>query len=116
NGEVNLATEAQVVRSTKVAAAAGELIGATETPDELRERVEITVPPNSSVLETAYRGDSPEAARDGSAAFADAYLDYWRDRAREEIDARLDALRGEAEERTAERSEERRVGRGNSCR
>ncbi|MFC7742693.1 Wzz/FepE/Etk N-terminal domain-containing protein [Nocardiopsis composta] len=59
NGEVNLDTEAQVVRSTKVAAAAGELIGATETPDELRERVEITVPPNSSVLEIAYRGDSP---------------------------------------------------------
>ncbi|MBB5434484.1 chain length determinant family protein [Nocardiopsis composta] len=105
NGEVNLDTEAQVVRSTKVAAAAGELIGATETPDELRERVEITVPPNSSVLEIAYRGDSPEAARDGSAAFADAYLDYRGDRAREEIDARLDALRGEAEERTAELEE-----------
>ncbi|MFW5416272.1 chain length determinant family protein [Nocardiopsis sp. CNT-189] len=101
-GEVNLDTEAQVVRSTEVAAAAGELIGTAEAPDELRERVEVTVPPNSSVLEIAYRGASPEAARDGSAAFADAYLAYRADRAREEIDARLDALRGEAEERTAD--------------
>ncbi|MBB6173498.1 capsular polysaccharide biosynthesis protein [Nocardiopsis mwathae] len=99
NGEVNLDTEAQVVRSIRVADAAARLLGTDEDPVRLRERVDVTVPPNSSVLDIDYSAGSPTAARAGSAAFADAYLAHRRDEVTDRIDGRLAALRARAEDR-----------------
>ncbi|MEU6859073.1 Wzz/FepE/Etk N-terminal domain-containing protein [Glycomyces sp. NPDC046736] len=76
-GQVNLDTEAQLVKSTEVAEAAAEKLGAG--PDAgLVSRVSVTVPPNTAVLEISFSADSPEAAREGTVAFSEAYLEHRR--------------------------------------
>ncbi|GAB3222207.1 polysaccharide biosynthesis tyrosine autokinase [Glycomyces halotolerans] len=74
-GQVNLDTEAQLVKSTEVAQAAAERLAAPST-SELAEQVAVTVPPNTSVLEISFRAADPESARAGTIAFSDAYLDH----------------------------------------
>ncbi|MDT0302259.1 chain length determinant family protein [Streptomonospora wellingtoniae] len=102
NGEVNLDTEAQIVRSAEVSAAAAERIGPGADPAELRREVEVGVPPNSSVLRISAPGPDPAAARRASAAFAGAYLDYRADQVDRQIGGTLSALRDEADSRYAE--------------
>ncbi|WP_100446706.1 hypothetical protein [Glycomyces xiaoerkulensis] len=74
-GQVNLDTEAQLVKSTEVAQAAAERLSAPSTT-ELAEQVSVSVPPNTSVLEISFRAGGPEAARAGTIAFSEAYLDH----------------------------------------
>ena len=74
-GQVNLDTEAQIVKSTEVAQAAAERMSAAST-DELAKQVSVTVPPNTSVLEISFRADDPEQARAGTVAFSEAYLEH----------------------------------------
>ncbi|HEX2145358.1 MAG TPA: Wzz/FepE/Etk N-terminal domain-containing protein [Glycomyces sp.] len=74
-GQVNLDTEAQLVKSTEVAEAAAETLGA-DAAAGLVSRVSVTVPPNTAVLEIAFRAGDPEAARAGSIAFSEAYLEH----------------------------------------
>ncbi|WP_053615673.1 Wzz/FepE/Etk N-terminal domain-containing protein [Nocardiopsis sp. NRRL B-16309] len=102
-GDVNLDTEAQVVLSDQVAAQAADALaesgGAAPDTADLRERVEVTVPPNSNVLEIHYTADSAEAARAGADAYARAYLDRREAQVRELVGSQLDALRAEQETR-----------------
>lgn len=102
-GDVNLDTEAQVLLSDRVSSAVAEALaeegGAAPSVADLRERVDVSVPPNSSVLEISYSAGSPEAARAGAQAYADAYLELRRERIDELIDSHLEALRGEQEAR-----------------
>ncbi|QUX29993.1 lipopolysaccharide biosynthesis protein [Nocardiopsis akebiae] len=102
-GDVNLDTEAQVLLSDRVSSAVAEALaeegGAAPSVTDLRERVDVSVPPNSSVLEISYSAESPEAARAGAQAYADAYLELRRERIDELIDGHLEALRGEQEAR-----------------
>ncbi|WP_435108274.1 lipopolysaccharide biosynthesis protein [Nocardiopsis synnemataformans] len=102
-GDVNLDTEAQVLLSDRVSSAVAESLGeggGTAPPvEDLRERVDVSVPPNSSVLEISYSAGSPEAARAGAQAYADAYLELRRERIAGLIDSHLEALRGEQEAR-----------------
>ncbi|MFC3994838.1 Wzz/FepE/Etk N-terminal domain-containing protein [Nocardiopsis sediminis] len=102
NGEVNLDTEAQVARSAQVAAAAAELMGTGASAADLRERVSVTVPPNSSVLEIGYSAIGPDSARQGAEAFADAYLAHRTAEVESQVDRRLDALRKEVDARYGE--------------
>ncbi|WP_150236679.1 lipopolysaccharide biosynthesis protein [Nocardiopsis quinghaiensis] len=102
SGDVNLDTEAQVLVSDRVSSVvAEELSGRGPAPDtgELREHVDVSVPPNSNVLEIGYSAGTPEDARAGARAYADAYLDMRRARVEDLIDSRLEALRGEQENR-----------------
>ncbi|WP_051392798.1 Wzz/FepE/Etk N-terminal domain-containing protein [Glycomyces arizonensis] len=73
SGQVNLDTEAQIVKSTEVAQAAAERLGAPSA-DELSEQVSVAVPPNTSVLKISFRADDPETAQAGTIAFSEAYL------------------------------------------
>ncbi|GAA3742316.1 Wzz/FepE/Etk N-terminal domain-containing protein [Salinactinospora qingdaonensis] len=95
NGGVNLDTEAQVVRSNQVAEPAVSALATGEDLDEVRERLTITVPPNSSVLRIGYSAASAEEARDGATAFAEAYLSHRKDTVTGYLDTRLQALRSE---------------------
>ncbi|CAL9532585.1 hypothetical protein SUDANB121_04089 [Nocardiopsis dassonvillei] len=100
-GDVNLDTEAQVLRSEEVSAAAAELVaeatGSPATAEGLRENVDVTVPSNSNVLEIHYTAGSPGAAQAGAAAYAEAYLGQRAERVDGLIGAHLEALRGERE-------------------
>jgi capsular polysaccharide biosynthesis protein len=89
-GQVNLDTEAQLVKSTEVAVAAAEALGADD-PDSLVARVSVTVPPNTAVLEIAFRAGDPEAAQAGSVAFSEAYLDHRRLGATASLDSAIAA-------------------------
>ncbi|HEY1176038.1 MAG TPA: Wzz/FepE/Etk N-terminal domain-containing protein, partial [Phytomonospora sp.] len=106
--ELNLDTEAQLVRSTEVAALAHDLLGSTREPGDLSSRVTVEVPANTSVLTIGFAGDSAAEARDGATAFATAYLTHRESSAREVIDAEiatvdasLETLRGEFSEVSA---------------
>ncbi|WP_051325467.1 Wzz/FepE/Etk N-terminal domain-containing protein [Glycomyces tenuis] len=72
-GQINLDTEAQLVKSTEVAQAAAERLEGPPA-DELSQQVSVTVPPNTSVLKISFRAADPETARAGTVAFSEAYL------------------------------------------
>lgn len=81
----SLETEAQVARSAEVL---GEVAQRSPdlTIDELERRVQITVPPNTQVLEISYSATDPVVARQVANAVANAYLDN-RARRSEEVNA-----------------------------
>ena len=73
-GDINLDTEAQLVKSTAVANGAKQLLRSPLAADELARGVTVEVPANTTVLVVAYTGDSPQGAQSASHAFAEAYL------------------------------------------
>jgi Mrp family chromosome partitioning ATPase len=86
-GDINLDTEAQLVKSTGVANGARQLLRSPLAPDELAKGVSVEVPANTSVLVIAYSGDTPQAAQSSSHAFAEAYLRNREASARARLDA-----------------------------
>ncbi|GAA1667713.1 polysaccharide biosynthesis tyrosine autokinase [Glycomyces endophyticus] len=72
-GQVNLDTEAQLVKSTEVAEAAAAALGADPAAD-LVSQVSVTVPPNTAVLEISFKAGTPKQAQEGTLAFSEAYL------------------------------------------
>jgi Mrp family chromosome partitioning ATPase len=91
-GDINLDTEAQLVKSTAVAAGARQLLRATAPPDDLAGNVSVEVPANTSVLVVAFSSDTPQGAQSGSHAFAEAYLRNREASARAKLDAQITAL------------------------
>jgi Mrp family chromosome partitioning ATPase len=73
-GEINLDTEAQLVRSTAVAAGAATLLRTDTAPDVLAAAVSVKVPANTSVLVITFKASDARSAQAGSHAFAEAYL------------------------------------------
>ncbi len=71
---VNLDTEAQLVTSTVVATQAQALLNSSRTPEQLAGDVVVSVPANTAVLDIKFSASSPDAARAGAEAFAQAYL------------------------------------------
>jgi capsular polysaccharide biosynthesis protein len=72
---INLDTEAQIVTSFGVAEAAQDRLDSDLSLPALARRVTVTVPPNTTVLEIAYRASDAAQAQAGAQAFAEAYLD-----------------------------------------
>ncbi|MBB2913369.1 uncharacterized protein involved in exopolysaccharide biosynthesis [Streptosporangium becharense] len=85
---LNLDTEAQVARSAVVAARAGRTLGGVPGA------VEVSVPPNSSVLEISYAAADPKAAAAGASAYAHAYLAHRGETATAVLQAQLKAVLG----------------------
>jgi capsular polysaccharide biosynthesis protein/Mrp family chromosome partitioning ATPase len=71
---VNLDTQAQVVTSTAVATSAGKLLHSTLTPYKLAAQINVTVPPNSSILDISCKASTAVGAADCANDFAKAYL------------------------------------------
>jgi len=91
-GDINLDTEAQLVRSTAVAVVAAELLRTNRPPDELAHQVAVEVPANTAVLVVTFTAGHPEAARAGSHAFAEAYLRNREESAKADLNAQIAAL------------------------
>lgn len=98
-GEVNLDSEAQIVFSERVTGTTAEDLPGSLTSEEVRENVEVTVPPNSNILELSYSAGTPELAREGAESLADAYLAQREAHAHSLIEGRLEALRAERQDR-----------------
>jgi len=99
---VNLDTEAQVVKSADVAALAQEIAGdafeGSPSTVELAQRVEVTVPPNSEVLEIEFSAPTAAEAQAGAQAFADAYLADRQAGVEESISSNVSQLESEMAE------------------
>jgi len=91
-GSVNLDTEAQVVQSAAVAQAAAKLMHSTESLQQILNRVNVTVPPNSQVLSINCQATSPAKAATCAQSFAQAYLDYSKASATTAVNTQLTAL------------------------
>jgi Mrp family chromosome partitioning ATPase len=91
-GDINLDTEAQLVRSTAVAVEAAKLLRVDTAPDALARRVAVEVPANTSVLLIQYRAGTPRAAQAGSHAFAEAYLRNRESSAKADLAAQTSTL------------------------
>lgn len=102
---INLDTEAQLVRSTAVAARARALLHTGTPPSRLSEAVSVSVPPNSTVLNITFTAPTPRAARNGSHAFATAYLANRVDGARAAAETATKALHEQVDKVTGQLEE-----------
>lgn len=91
-GEINLDTEAQLMRSTQVANGAAELLRTDLTGRDLARAVTVEVPPNTTVLQIKYAASTPQEAQTGSHAFAESYLRNREANAHYELDSQVEAL------------------------
>src|SRR5215467_9190840 len=89
---VNLDTEAQVVTSTAVATSAGKLLHSTLTPYKLSAQINVTVPPNSSILDIACTASTAVGAADCANDFAKAYLQNRQQSAVNYVQGQLNTL------------------------
>ncbi|MFC7481339.1 hypothetical protein ACFQX7_16695 [Luedemannella flava] len=87
--EINLDTEAQLVRSSGVANEAAALLRGSVSPQRLAGAVSVDVPPNTAVLRIKFRAKTAVAAQAGSHAFAEAYLHNRQQSAQQEIDDQM---------------------------
>jgi capsular polysaccharide biosynthesis protein len=89
---VNMDTEAQVVRSLPVANAVREVLGSHLTPAQLASRVQVTIPPNTTILDIGYTAGTAGEAQAGAQAFADEYLAYRTAQAEQKVAAQIKIL------------------------
>jgi capsular exopolysaccharide synthesis family protein len=80
---VDLETEREVVLSTGVARIAKESMGSEESPAALLGHVSVEVAGETQVLTISYTAGTPSQAQSGAGAFADGYLEYRTQRARQ---------------------------------
>ncbi len=72
--DVNMNTESELVRSAQVVRGAAASLGGGATLQQVLERLDVTVPPNSQVLSISYVDRTAQAAQLGARAVAQAYL------------------------------------------
>lgn len=95
--ETTMDTEAQLVWSDRVVSTLATHPGFDAPHDELRDRIDLTVPSNTHVLTIGVRAGSPRAARKGAEVVAEAYLSLRRE------------ILGETQERNREALEQNLV-------
>jgi capsular polysaccharide biosynthesis protein len=101
-GNINLDTEAQIVRSVGVATAAATLMRSDATTASLLKSVGVSVPPNSQVLSITFTGDTAKLAQGGSHAFAQAYLDQRAGEVEEQVKSQTATLSGQVSDLSAQ--------------
>jgi polysaccharide biosynthesis transport protein len=69
-------TEQSVMASTVVAQRAADILEDGADAEDLLKHLTVSNPTDTSVLSATYKASTPEGARDGAQAFADAYLEY----------------------------------------
>lgn len=90
--EVNMVTEQAVSTSIEVIQRAQETLESDEDPHDLAERIDVTSPSDSQVLEIEATAGDPEEAAGTANAVAEAYLENRSRSAQENIDQALEKL------------------------
>lgn len=93
---VAMETEEQLVFTAAVRGDVSEELG-REVPAD-NERLEVTVPPNTQMLEVSFTAETPEAAQAGAQAFTEGYLAYRERQAVSLQESRIDRLQQQVEE------------------
>ncbi len=84
---ISMPTEAQLVASTDVARIAWETLGSSGRIVDLINRVSVTTPESTQILQITFTDRSADGARAGAQAFAQAYLEFKAEQATDEIAA-----------------------------
>jgi uncharacterized protein involved in exopolysaccharide biosynthesis/Mrp family chromosome partitioning ATPase len=92
---VDMDTEAQVLKSNAVSGLAATALKTSLLPSELAKKVTVTVPPNSAVLTISFAAPNAHDAQAGAQAYADAYLANRTTVARGILDSELSNLRNQ---------------------
>jgi Mrp family chromosome partitioning ATPase/capsular polysaccharide biosynthesis protein len=101
--EINLDTEAQLVTATDTVRAAADKLGLpASSAGDIADRVRVSVPPNTEILDISYVAGTAADARRGSLAFAEAYLDQRETSAREGLESEDKALQTRIDAVTAQ--------------
>ncbi len=95
---LSMPTEAELVRSTPVAEIARTIVGRPQDLQDMLRRVTVTVPENTNILQISYSDSTPRRAESGAQAFADGYLRFKADLAREGIDEDVAAIQAQIDE------------------
>jgi succinoglycan biosynthesis transport protein ExoP len=90
--KLNLQTEARVVTSTAVAEIARTFLDSSADPGQLLNRVSVTVPAETEVLQITYSDIDPAGAQRGAEAFAGAYLQFRSQQAADVVTRYTDSL------------------------
>jgi capsular polysaccharide biosynthesis protein len=69
-------TEREILMSEAVAIRSAEKLDWTGGIGDLLQRVQVDIPPDTQVLEVAFRAGDPPAASQGAEAFAESYLEF----------------------------------------
>jgi capsular polysaccharide biosynthesis protein len=93
--QINLDTEAQLVRSGPVAERARTLMHSADTLENIVRRVTVTVPANTTVLQVSFTAKVADRARQGAHAFAQAYLDNRSTSAEAYLKSQTDTIRSQ---------------------
>jgi capsular polysaccharide biosynthesis protein len=93
-GAVNLDTEAQIVTSGTVTAMAQKALHSPLTTYQLSKSVNVSVPPNSQVLDIACSAPKAASAQACAQAFAKAYLQNRSSTAAASLNAQVKTLQG----------------------
>ncbi len=99
---VDLATEAQLVRSDTVAGLVSEDLAGHPAPASLLDGLDVEVPANTQVLQITARAATPEEAARRAQGFADTYLAYRQGRARSEAFDRAARVKEQVRHRTGQ--------------
>jgi capsular exopolysaccharide synthesis family protein len=83
---ISMPTEAELVRSTSVAQVARQIVGRPQDLQDMLRRITVTIPENTQILQISYTDSTPRRAESGAQAFADGYLQFKSDLAREGIE------------------------------
>ena len=98
--DVQIATEAELLRSSLVADAASKLMKGALSAKQLLKNSVVTVPPNSQVLTVSLVAGTRTNARDGAQALVQAYLDRRNADAKAQLDATVKSLETSAADLT----------------
>jgi polysaccharide biosynthesis transport protein len=96
--DVGANTQAKVLDSTVVAGTVAKRLKLDRDPKDLVNRLTVDNPIGTLILNITFSASTPERARDGAQAFAQAYLDYRRanaEQTKKRTLARLDAQSAE---------------------
>jgi capsular polysaccharide biosynthesis protein len=91
---VNLDTQAQIVVSTAVATLAGKMMHSPLTPWQLAQQINVTVPPNSSILDIACKASTATGAATCANDFVRAFLQNRHDSAVASLNSQVSLLQG----------------------
>lgn len=95
SGGPDMETERALAVSTTVAAMAAPSLNSDADPADLLRRVSVTVPTDTQLLQFTYTDASRDAAREGAAAFANAYLEMRRERFDRAVQGQVAPILGE---------------------
>jgi capsular polysaccharide biosynthesis protein len=95
--DVGADTQAKVLDSTVVAREVAKRLKLDRDPKDLVNRLAVENPLGTLILNIAFTATTPERARDGAQAFAQAYLDYRRGDAEDTKARTLERVTGQRE-------------------